>query len=100
VGSDDGLIDHLTLVRDRQAVLRGQFTELLVGEAHNYWITMIIKQPGGGPAEIFASTQEKRATARPSRGLASAERHKLLALGQLQFERIQLTVPHVAHDQR
>ena len=36
VGSDDGLIDHLTLVRDRQTVLRGQFTELFVGEAHNY----------------------------------------------------------------
>jgi len=36
VGSDDGLIDHLTLVRDRQTVLRGQLTELFMGEAHNY----------------------------------------------------------------
>ena len=36
VGSDDGLKDQLTLMRDRQAVLRGQFTELLMGEAHDY----------------------------------------------------------------
>src|SRR5208337_602125 len=36
VGSDDGLIDHLTLVRDRQTVLRGQLTELFMGEAHDY----------------------------------------------------------------
>jgi len=36
VGRDDGLIDHLTLVRDRQTVLRGQLTELLMGEAHDY----------------------------------------------------------------
>jgi hypothetical protein len=36
VGRDDGLIDHLTLVRHRQAVLRGQLTELFVGEAHDY----------------------------------------------------------------
>src|ERR1700688_4043038 len=35
VGSDDGLIDHLTLVRERQTVLRGSFTELLMGEAHD-----------------------------------------------------------------
>jgi hypothetical protein len=34
VGSDDGLIDHLTLVRDRQTVLRCKLTELFVGEAH------------------------------------------------------------------
>ena len=46
VGSDDGLIDHLPLVRDRQPVLRGQFTELFMGEAHNYWIRIIIKQSG------------------------------------------------------
>ena len=36
VGSDDGLINHLTLVRDRQTVLRGQFTELFMGEVHDY----------------------------------------------------------------
>jgi hypothetical protein len=34
VRSDDGLIDHLTLMRDRQIVLRGQLTELFMGEAH------------------------------------------------------------------
>ena len=36
VGSNDGLIDHLTLVRDSQTVLRGQLTELLMGEVHDY----------------------------------------------------------------
>jgi hypothetical protein len=44
VRSDDGLIDHLTLVRDRQTVLRGQFTELFMGEAHDYRMRIIIKQ--------------------------------------------------------
>ena len=44
VRSDDGLIDHLTLVRDGQTVLRGQFTELLMGEAHDYRMRIIIKQ--------------------------------------------------------
>jgi hypothetical protein len=34
VGSDGFLIDHLTLVRDRQTVLQGQFAELLMREAH------------------------------------------------------------------
>jgi hypothetical protein len=34
VGSDDGLIDHLALVGDRQTVLRGQLTELFMGEVH------------------------------------------------------------------
>lgn len=36
VGSDDGLEDHLTLVRDRQAVLRGQSAELFMSKAHSY----------------------------------------------------------------
>jgi len=44
VGSDDGLVDHLTLVRDRQTVLRGQLTELSMGESHDYRIRMIIKR--------------------------------------------------------
>jgi hypothetical protein len=43
VGSDDGLIDHLTLVRDRQTVLHGQLTELFMGEAHDYRIRISIK---------------------------------------------------------
>ena len=42
VGSDDGLIGHLALVRDRQTVLRGQFPELFMGEAHNYRIRISI----------------------------------------------------------
>jgi len=36
VGSDDGLIDHLPLVRDRQSVLRGQLTELFMAKVHDY----------------------------------------------------------------
>jgi hypothetical protein len=44
VGSDDSLIDHLTLVSDRQAVLLGQLTELCMGEAHDYWVRIIIKR--------------------------------------------------------
>ena len=36
VGSDDSLIDYLSLMRDRQTVLRRQLTELIMGEAHNY----------------------------------------------------------------
>ena len=51
VGSDDGLIDHLTLVRDRQTVLRGQLTELFMGEAHDYWMRIIIKRHLDNPAE-------------------------------------------------
>ena len=42
VRSDDRLIDYLTLVRDRQTVLRGQFAELFMRGAHSYWIRMII----------------------------------------------------------
>src|SRR5580704_7328738 len=44
VGSDDGLIDHLTLVGDRQTVLPGQLTELFMGETHDYRMRMIIKR--------------------------------------------------------
>ncbi len=44
VGSDDGLIDHLALVRDRQTVLLGQFTELFMGKTHDYRIRIIIKR--------------------------------------------------------
>src|ERR1700735_2238765 len=44
VGGDDRLIDHLTLVRDRQTVLRGQLTELFMGKAHDYRMRIIIKQ--------------------------------------------------------
>jgi hypothetical protein len=53
VRSDDGLIDHLTLVGDRQTVLRGQFTELFVGEAHNYRIRMSINDGQRCPPKSF-----------------------------------------------
>jgi hypothetical protein len=36
VGGNHGVIDHLPLVRNRQTVLRGQLTELYMGEAHDY----------------------------------------------------------------
>jgi hypothetical protein len=55
-GSDDGFIDHLTLVRDRQTVLRGQLAELFMGEAHDYRMRIIIKRPGAVSTEIFPST--------------------------------------------
>ena len=59
VGSDDGLIDHLTLVRDRQTVLRGQLTELFMGEAHDYRMRMIIKRPRAVSTEIFPVTSKR-----------------------------------------
>jgi hypothetical protein len=34
----------LTLVRDRQTVLHGQFPELFMGEAHNYRMRIIINE--------------------------------------------------------
>jgi len=46
VRSNDGLIDHLTLVRNRQTVLLGELTELFMREAHNYRMRVIIKRPG------------------------------------------------------
>jgi len=52
VGSDDGLIDHLTLMRDCQTVLCGQLTELFMGEAHDYRMRIIIKRPGPVSTEI------------------------------------------------
>ncbi len=36
MGSDDGLIDDLALMRDRQTMLRRQLTELFMGETHDY----------------------------------------------------------------
>ena len=44
VGGDDGLINHLPLVRDRQTVLLGQFPEPFMGELHNYRMRTIIKR--------------------------------------------------------
>jgi len=51
--SDYGFIDHLALVRDGQTVLRGQLTELFMGEAHNYRIRISIKRSRALSIEIF-----------------------------------------------
>ncbi len=59
VGSDNGLKDHLTLVRDRQTVLRGQLAELFVGDAHDYRMRIIIKRPGAVSTEILAVASEE-----------------------------------------
>jgi len=53
VRSDHRLIDHLTLVRDRQTVLCRQITELFMAEAHDYRLIMIIKEPRAMSTEIF-----------------------------------------------
>src|ERR1700730_3675523 len=44
VGSENGIKDHLTLVRDRQTVLRGQLTKLFMGDVHNYRMRISIKR--------------------------------------------------------
>jgi hypothetical protein len=54
VSRDDGLIDHLALVRDRQTMLRCQLTELYMGEAHNYRIRIIVKRSGVVSTEMFS----------------------------------------------
>jgi hypothetical protein len=59
VRSDDGLKDHLTLVRDRQTVLPGQLTELSMGEAHDYRVRIIIKRPRAVSTEIFPWTSKR-----------------------------------------
>jgi hypothetical protein len=58
VGRDDGLIDHLTLVRDRETVLPGQLTELFMREAHDYRMRMSIKRPRAVSIEIFPLTSK------------------------------------------
>src|SRR5712692_1721477 len=76
VGSDDGLKDHLTLVRDRQTVFRGQFTELFMGEAHDYRTRIIIKRPRTVSTQIFPVTS-KRAGGRKTRlWLSYRNRHR------------------------
>jgi hypothetical protein len=46
-------------VRDRQTVLRGQLTELFMGEAHDYRMRMIIKRPRTVSTEIFPVTLKR-----------------------------------------
>jgi len=76
VGSDDGLIDHLPLMRDRQTVLRGQLTELFMGEAHDYRMRMIIKRPRAVSTEIFPLTS-KTAIGRKTRlWISDRDRHR------------------------
>ena len=60
MGSNDGLIDHLTLVRDRQTVLRSQLAKLFMGEAHDYRMRTIIKRRGAASTEIFPLTSRGR----------------------------------------
>src|SRR5580698_7047489 len=43
---DVRFLEYLALVSDCQTVLIGQFRELFMAGAHNYWIRMIIKRPG------------------------------------------------------
>src|SRR5271157_738392 len=80
VGSDDGLIDHLTLVRDRQSVLRSPLTKLFMAEAHDYRTIISIKRPGAVSTEIFPLTS-KSAVGRKTRLWLSHDRHRDQALG-------------------
>jgi hypothetical protein len=57
VGSDNGLIDHLPLVRDRQSMLRGQLTELFVGKTHDYRIRMSIEHCGRVKGDFFIAEE-------------------------------------------
>jgi hypothetical protein len=50
-------------VRDRQTVLRGQLTELFMGEAHNYRMRIIIKQPRTASTENLSRHLERTGTA-------------------------------------
>ena len=59
VGNDDRLINYLALVRNRQTMLRRQFTELFVGEAHNYWIRIIIKRSEILSTDFFSCDLEQ-----------------------------------------
>jgi hypothetical protein len=63
-------------VRDRQTVLRGQRTELFMGEAHDYRIRMIIKPPRAVSTEIFPLTS-KTAVGRKTRlWISYRDRHR------------------------
>src|SRR5208283_162676 len=71
VGSDDGLINHLTLVGDRQTALRGQLPELFMGEAHSYRIRMIINGRELCQPKSFCDPRRGRLAARPDSGAAT-----------------------------
>jgi hypothetical protein len=80
VGSDDGLKDHLTLVRDRQPVLGGQLTELFMAEAHDYRMRMIIKQPGAVSNDISPLTSKTAVGPKTRLWLSYHDRHRDLLL--------------------
>src|SRR6266567_310909 len=81
VRSDDGLIDQLTLVRDRQTVLRGQLTELFMGEAHDYRMRIIIKRPRTVSTEIFPVTSKRAGGSRTRLWLSCHDRRPGPAFG-------------------
>jgi hypothetical protein len=76
VGSDDSFIDHLTLVRDRQAMLRGQLTELLMGETHDYRMRIIIKRQRAVSKEIFPLTSKTAAHRKIRLWLSYHDQHR------------------------
>jgi hypothetical protein len=88
VGGNDGLIDHLTLVRDRQTVLRGQLTKLFMGEAHDYRMRMIIKRSRAVSTENFPLTSNKAGR----RNLAANLLHRDFILEVVGIEWIQSSV--------
>src|SRR5580658_10384987 len=88
MGSDDGLVDHLTLVRDRQTVLRGQLTKLFMGEAHDYRMRMIIKRSRAVSTENFPLTSNKAGR----RNLAANLLHRDFILEVVGIEWIQSSV--------
>src|ERR1700733_668128 len=75
VGGGDRLIDHLTLVRDRQPVLRGQLTEVFMGEAHDYRIIIIIKRASAVSTEIFPLASKGAGCRKTKRRLSYHDRH-------------------------
>lgn len=44
MGRDDRLVDHLTLMGDRETMFGGEVTELFIRGAHRYQTIVIIKQ--------------------------------------------------------
>ena len=49
VRGNDRFVHHLALMRYRQSVLVGQFTELIMGKAHDYRIRIIINDSCWAP---------------------------------------------------
>ena len=62
MGSDDSLVDHLTLMRDRQAVLGGQLT-VQIQAYINYWLSVAVM--GTAATGIYAACMSVVAAANP-----------------------------------